>query len=78
MLPSGVWPAKASPPVANCNLDLQGGEACNQGKFMWDFFYRSVVGRIEHLDQRQTELLILVTVFVGFWCMRGFGSRSSY
>ncbi len=45
---------------------------------MWDFIYRSIVVPVERLNHHQMALLVMVIVFVGIWCMRGFGSRSSY
>jgi hypothetical protein len=40
--------------------------------------YRNVFTRIEHLNFQQTALLVVVIVVFGFYCLRGFGSRSNY
>jgi len=40
--------------------------------------FHSIAYRLEHLDYQQFALLTLVIVAVGFWCMRGFGSRTNY
>ena len=46
---------------------------------MWySELYRTVFTRLENLDFHQTSLLVLVIVAFGFYCMRGFGSRSNY
>ena len=33
---------------------------------------------VNHLDRQQWLMLLAVVTVVGFLCMRGFGSRSSY
>jgi hypothetical protein len=40
--------------------------------------YRTVFSRLEHLDFQQFALLVIVIVAFGFYCLRGFGSRSNY
>ena len=46
---------------------------------MWyDTFYRTVFERLERLDFHQLSLLVLAIVAFGFYCLRGFGSRSDY
>jgi hypothetical protein len=41
-------------------------------------FYQSLFTRIERLDFQQFALLVIVIVVFGFYCLRGFGSRSNY
>jgi hypothetical protein len=41
-------------------------------------FYQNAFARLEHLDFQQFALLVIVIVAFGFYCLRGFGSRSSY
>ena len=45
---------------------------------MVNTIYNATVGRIMHLDHQQMGLLVVAMVVIGFWCMRGFGSRSAY
>ena len=40
--------------------------------------YRTVSTRLEHLSIEQVGLLVAVIVVLGFFCLRGFGSRSNY
>jgi hypothetical protein len=40
--------------------------------------YRTIFTRLEHLSFEQMGLLVAVIVVLGFICLRGFGSRSSY
>ncbi len=47
--------------------------------------YRSVlnsvdrtINSVEHFDTRDWLILLVIVVAVGLFCMRGFGSRSSY
>jgi hypothetical protein len=40
--------------------------------------FHSIAYRLEHLDYQQLALLTFVLVVFGFWCMRGFGSRTNY
>ncbi len=44
----------------------------------FDHFYRTVFSRLEHLSFQQFALLVVVIVVFGFYCLRGFGSRSDY
>ena len=44
---------------------------------MWDI-YHSLIGRINRFDAQDWLLVFAVVVGVGVFCMRGFGSRSSY
>jgi len=41
-------------------------------------YFNSIFGRLEHLDMHQMALLVVVIVVFGFFCLRGFGSRSNY
>jgi hypothetical protein len=41
-------------------------------------FFQNAFTRLENLDFPQLSLLVLVIVAFGFWCLRGFGSRSNY
>jgi hypothetical protein len=41
-------------------------------------FYHAVFSRLENLDFQQFALLVIVIVAFGFYCLRGFGSRSNY
>jgi len=43
-----------------------------------DYLYRNFFSRLEHLSFQQTCLLVVVIVVIGFFCLRGFGSRSNY
>lgn len=40
--------------------------------------YRTLFTRLEHLSFEQVGLLMVVIVVFGFYCLRGFGSRSNY
>ena len=40
--------------------------------------YRNLFTRLEHLSFEQMGLLMVVIVVFGFYCLRGFGSRSNY
>jgi len=40
--------------------------------------YREVMQQINHLDARQWLYVLVGVVFVGLFCLRGFGSRSDY
>lgn len=40
--------------------------------------YHSLVRRVDNFDTQDWTLFVLVAVGIGFVCMRGFGSRSSY
>ena len=40
--------------------------------------YQTLFNRIEHLNFQQFALLVVVIVVFGFYCLRGFGSRSNY
>jgi hypothetical protein len=41
-------------------------------------FYNSISQRLENLQFQQVALLVIVIVAFGFYCLRGFGSRSDY
>lgn len=44
----------------------------------FQYFYQTVLQRVENLDFHQMALLVLVIVAFGFYCLRGFGSRHDY
>ena len=44
---------------------------------MWTV-YRSFITWFDGLNRDEVFLTLLVVMIVGFLCMRGFGSRSSY
>jgi hypothetical protein len=41
-------------------------------------YFQSLFQRIESLDFHQMALMVVIIVAFGFWCLRGFGSRSNY
>jgi len=41
-------------------------------------FVRGAMRYVEALDIQQWLLVLVAAVVVGFFCMRGFGSRSQY
>jgi hypothetical protein len=41
-------------------------------------YLSSFLTRIERLDFQQYALLVVLIVAFGFYCLRGFGSRSNY
>ena len=46
---------------------------------MWySNLYRTIFTRLENLDFHQVSLLVLAIMVFGFFCLRGFGSRSNY
>ena len=48
---------------------------------MWDKYFQfgeSIVRRCGELDRTTWILVFFGVLFVGFICMRGFGSRSNY
>jgi hypothetical protein len=46
---------------------------------MWfNQLYRTVFQRLENLEFPQLALLVMLIVAFGFYCLRGFGSRSDY
>ena len=44
---------------------------------MWRF-YNSVMYRIGMFDLQDWLFVFVIVVLLGFFCMRGFGSRSNY
>ena len=40
--------------------------------------YREVMRQINHMDAQGWLFVLIGVVFVGFFCLRGFGSRSDY
>ena len=46
---------------------------------MWySHYYRTLFDRLENLNFHQMGLLVVAIVAFGFYCLRGFGSRSNY
>ena len=48
---------------------------------MWykiDAFFSPVFRHVQHMERTEWIGVCLVTLAVGFFCMRGFGSRSKY
>jgi hypothetical protein len=41
-------------------------------------YYQSAFNWVERLDFQQVTLLVVIIVGFGFYCLRGFGSRSNY
>jgi len=70
-------PARAG--VDACNLDLHSKTSRAELLAMWySNLYRNVLQRLENLDFHQFSLLVIIIVVFGFYCLRGFGSRSNY
>ncbi len=44
----------------------------------WNRIYHAVMFRVENVSFEQVTVLVLIIVAVGFFCMRGFGSRTNY
>ena len=44
---------------------------------MWHF-YQGALRFVTRMSSEEYLLLLLATVVVGFFCLRGFGSRSHY
>ena len=40
--------------------------------------YREAMRFVNHLDMQQWLMLLLGVIVLGFFCLRGFGSRSDY
>jgi hypothetical protein len=61
------------------DLDFLSEAPCARSLAMWySNIYRIVFERVENLDFHQISLLVLAIVAFGFYCLRGFGSRSDY
>ncbi|MFO0899570.1 MAG: hypothetical protein U0836_19250 [Pirellulales bacterium] len=45
---------------------------------MWKEYYNDVMRWVTSLDKQESLLMLVVVTIVGFFCMRGFGSRSNY
>ena len=41
-------------------------------------FWRDVLRHVDRMDTHEYLLLLLCAIVIGFFCMRGFGSRSEY
>lgn len=41
-------------------------------------FVQNILQRVERLDMHQLGLFVVLIVVFGFYCLRGFGSRSNY
>ena len=44
---------------------------------MYDL-YRSTMRAVERFDTQDWMLVMICAVIIGFFCLRGFGSRSGY
>ena len=45
---------------------------------MWKEYYLDVMRWVTSLDKQESLLMLVVVTIIGFFCMRGFGSRSNY
>ncbi len=45
---------------------------------MWKEYYLDAMRWVTSLDKQETLLMLVVVTIIGFFCMRGFGSRSNY
>ena len=62
-------------PKSACDLDLI---VLNRGaKRMWQL-YRDTVNWLFHLDSQEWFLAMCAALVIGFFALRGFGSRSNY
>ena len=43
-----------------------------------DEYYRAAMTTLEGLSTQQWTVLMFFLIVVGFFCMRGFGSRTTY
>ena len=41
-------------------------------------YYRAAMGTMEGLSTQQWTVLMFLLIIVGFFCMKGFGSRTTY
>jgi hypothetical protein len=60
------------------NLDLLSEALGARSLAMWYSHFQKFFERLEGLDFHQLSLLVLAIVAFGFYCLRGFGSRSDY
>jgi hypothetical protein len=61
------------------DLDFHSEALLRQVLAMWyPSFFRTVFERLQGLDFHQVSLMVLAIVAFGFYCLRGFGSRSDY
>ncbi|MHB1038400.1 MAG: hypothetical protein ACYC35_28340 [Pirellulales bacterium] len=44
---------------------------------MWDL-YNSIMRSLDRLSAQEWLLVFGIVVIIGFFCLRGFGSRSNY
>jgi hypothetical protein len=77
-----VLASAAGPPPPRCgvyDLDFPSVEVVNREKCaVWHSSLAWLIHRIEHFNLHQVGLLVAAIVAIGFYCMRGFGSRSNY
>ena len=45
---------------------------------MWSSAYHFVMRHVGHFNKQEWLFVLLGTVLLGFFCLRGFGSRSRY
>jgi hypothetical protein len=45
---------------------------------MWKEYYSDLMRWVTSLDKQESLLMLVIVTIVGFFCMRGFGSRSNY
>ncbi|MCL6504845.1 MAG: hypothetical protein K6T86_19370 [Pirellulales bacterium] len=45
---------------------------------MWSSAYQFVIRQVHHFNQQEWLFVLLGTVLLGLFCLRGFGSRSRY
>lgn len=45
---------------------------------MWKAYYSDAMHFIARLDKQEWLGVLVAVTIIGFFCMRGFGSRSSY
>src|SRR3954469_2698206 len=77
-----VLASAASPPPPRSSLydlDFPSTEFIMREKCaVWHSNLYWLIHRIENFNLHQVGLLVAVIVAIGFYCMRGFGSRSNY
>jgi len=45
---------------------------------MWKEYYSDLMRWVTSLDKQESLLMLVIVTVIGFFCMRGFGSRSNY